>query len=157
MAVTSASPGRTGTRGARAADDRGRRVRRVRGDRRRRPFGTSHPEPGRHEQPGRRVGRRLTARLAAFAADLEITDVPSAVVESAKLRVLDVLGISLAASTHDFAPSLLAALQSWGSGECTVVAAKTGAPLPLAILANGTLAHGLDFDDTHPGSITHAS
>jgi len=99
----------------------------------------------------------LAERLAAFAADLEITDVPSAVVESAKLRVLDVLGIALAASTHDFAPSMLAALESWGSGECTVIAAKTGAPLPLAILANGTLAHGLDFDDTHPGSITHAS
>jgi 2-methylcitrate dehydratase PrpD len=99
----------------------------------------------------------LAERLAVFAADLDITDVPTAVLESVKLRVLDVLGIALAASTHEFAPSVLAALESWGSGECTVVAAKTGAPLPLAILANGTLAHGLDFDDTHAGSITHAS
>ncbi len=99
----------------------------------------------------------LAERLAAFAADLDITDVPPAVVESVKLRVLDVLGIALAASTHEFAPSVLGALESWGSGDCTVVAAKTGAPLPLAILANGTLAHGLDFDDTHAASITHAS
>src|SRR2546428_62314 len=170
MAVTSTSAGRPGARGARAADDRGRRVRRVRGDRRRRPFGPRHPESRRHDQPGRRVGRRLTPpdrtarqgmiaamtlaeRLAVFAADLDVTHVPPAVIESVKLRVLDVLGIALAASSHEFAPSVLAALESWGSGECTVVAAKTGAPLPLAILANGTLAHGLDLDDTHGGAI----
>jgi len=99
----------------------------------------------------------LAEQLAAFTADLDITRVPPAVVDSVKLRVLDVLGIALAASAHEFAPSVLGALESWGSGDCTVVGAKTGAPLPLAILANGTLAHGLDFDDTHAGSITHAS
>jgi len=99
----------------------------------------------------------LAERLAAFAADLEISQVPLAVVDSAKLRALDVLGIALAASTHEFAPSVLGALESWGGGDCTVIGAKTGASLPLAILANGTLAHGLDFDDTHAGSITHAS
>jgi len=98
----------------------------------------------------------LAERLAVFAADLDVTHVPPAVIESVKLRVLDVLGIALAASSHEFAPSVLAALESWGSGECTVVAAKTGAPLPLAILANGTLAHGLDFDDTHAGSIARS-
>src|SRR3989441_10753429 len=133
------------------------------------PFGPRHPESRRHDQPGRRVGRRLTPpdrtarqgmiaamtlaeRLAVFAADLDVTHVPPAVIESVKLRVLDVLGIALAASTHEFAPSVLAALESWGSGEGTLVAAKTGAPLPLAILANGTLAHGLAFDDTHARS-----
>jgi 2-methylcitrate dehydratase PrpD len=62
----------------------------------------------------------LAERLAVFAADLDFTDVPSVVVESVKLRVLDVLGIALAASMHEFAPSVLAALESWGSGECTV-------------------------------------
>jgi 2-methylcitrate dehydratase PrpD len=30
-------------------------------------------------------------------------------------------------------------------------------PAPLAVLANDALAHGLDFDDTHAASITHAS
>lgn len=99
----------------------------------------------------------LAERLAAFTAGLDVTDVPAAVIESAKLRVLDILGIALAATTHEFAPSVLGALESWGGGEATVIGAKIGAPLPLAILANGTLAHGLDFDDTHTGSITHAS
>ncbi len=90
----------------------------------------------------------LADRLAAFAADLRFEDVPPAVVDSVKLRILDVLGIALAASTHEVGPPLRAGLESWaGRGDCTVIGALT----------NGTLAHGLDFDDTHAASVTHAS
>jgi 2-methylcitrate dehydratase PrpD len=100
----------------------------------------------------------LAARLANFAAGLRYDDLPPAVVASVRLRVLDILGIALAASTHDFAPAVLQPLEAWGArGDCTVVGAKGTAPPPLAALTNGTLAHGLDFDDTHPASITHAS
>jgi 2-methylcitrate dehydratase PrpD len=42
-------------------------------------------------------------------------------------------------------------------GPCTVLGTSRTASAPLAILANGALAHGLDFDDTHAPSITHAS
>jgi 2-methylcitrate dehydratase PrpD len=100
----------------------------------------------------------LAERLADFAARLTFEDLPPSVVSSVRLRVLDVLGIALAASTHEFAPALQAALEGWQArGDCTVMGAKLGAPPPLAALANGTLAHGLDFDDTHAASITHAS
>ena len=100
----------------------------------------------------------LAERLAAFAAGLAWDDVPPAVVESVKLRTLDILGIALTASTHEFAPAVRGALEAWGGrGDCTVVGAKVTAAAPLAALANGTLAHGLDFDDTHAASITHAS
>lgn len=100
----------------------------------------------------------LAARLANFAAGLRYDDLPPAVVTSVRLRVLDILGIALAASTHDFAPAVLQPLEAWGArGDCTVVGAKGTAPPPLAALTNGTLAHGLDFDDTHAASITHAS
>jgi 2-methylcitrate dehydratase PrpD len=100
----------------------------------------------------------LAERLAAFAAGLAWDDLPPAVVESVKLRTLDILGIALAASAHEFAPAVRGALEAWGGrGDCTVVGAKVTAAPPLAALANGTLAHGLDFDDTHAASITHAS
>jgi 2-methylcitrate dehydratase PrpD len=42
-------------------------------------------------------------------------------------------------------------------GPCTVLGTDRTAPAALAILVNGALAHGLDFDDTHAPSITHAS
>lgn len=100
----------------------------------------------------------LARRLADFTADLAFETIPSEVVVSAKLRCLDVLGIALASSRHEVAPSLMGALAGWGTrGDCTVIGSRETAPPPLAILVNGALAHGLDFDDTHAASITHAS
>jgi 2-methylcitrate dehydratase PrpD len=100
----------------------------------------------------------LAERLAAFAADLKFDDLPPAVVSDVKLRALDILGIALAASGHEVGPPMRAGLESWaGRGECTVVGAKFAASAPVAIMINGTLAHGLDFDDTHAPSVTHAS
>jgi 2-methylcitrate dehydratase PrpD len=100
----------------------------------------------------------LARRLAEFAASLDLADVPAEVVDSVRMRTLDIVGIALAASTLETAPSILGALEGWGAaGDCTVVGAKRSAAAPLAILANGALAHSLDFDDTHAASITHAS
>ena len=100
----------------------------------------------------------LAERLAAFAAPLEFEDVPAAVVANVRLRALDILGIALAASSSEVAPSVLGALKGWGQGgPCSVVGSTLRTAPPLAALANGALAHGLDFDDTHPISITHAS
>jgi 2-methylcitrate dehydratase PrpD len=100
----------------------------------------------------------LAERLAEFTASLDFDRLPAEVVASARLRTLDILGIALAASTGDSAPAVLGALDGWAAaGDCTVIGAKRTAAVPLAILANGTLAHSLDFDDTHALSITHAS
>ena len=98
----------------------------------------------------------LAQRVAEFAAPLSFDDLPDDVVASVRVRMLDVLGIALAASREDWAPSVVA-LAGVGGGECTVLGSGRTAPLPLAILVNGTLAHGLDYDDTHAASITHAS
>ena len=102
----------------------------------------------------------LARALAGFGADLAFERIPPEVVASVRLRALDVLGIALAASTGETAPALRGALEGWAAGQdgpCTVVGTKLTAPAPLAALANGALAHGLDFDDTHAASITHAS
>jgi 2-methylcitrate dehydratase PrpD len=100
----------------------------------------------------------LARRLAEFAASLDFTDLPQAVVDSARLRTLDILGIALAASTGETAPSVMGVLDGWGAGgDCTILGSKRTAAAPLAILANGALAHSLDFDDTHAASITHPS
>ncbi|MBI4637704.1 MAG: MmgE/PrpD family protein [Candidatus Rokubacteria bacterium] len=100
----------------------------------------------------------LARRLAAFTAELAFDDIPDVVVASVRLRTLDLLGLALAASTSDLAPSIRGALEGWtGQGACTVVGSALAATPPLAVLANGALAHGLDFDDTHAPSITHAS
>ena len=97
----------------------------------------------------------LAERLAAFAAALEFDQLPADVVASTRLRVLDILGLALAASTYDFARPIVAAVSE--GGPCTIIGAPHTASAAGAALVNGTLAHGLDFDDTHAVSITHAS
>src|SRR5438105_1029967 len=42
-------------------------------------------------------------------------------------------------------------------GPCSIIGSMRTASPAGAALVNGTLAHGLDFDDTHAVSITHAS
>jgi 2-methylcitrate dehydratase PrpD len=100
----------------------------------------------------------LAERLAAFADALRYEDLPPAVVSSARLRLLDLLGIALASSVSEVAPPILAALAAGAeSGPCTVVGTSRTAEPALAILVNGALGHALDYDDTHAASITHAS
>ena len=70
--------------------------------------------------------------------------------------MLDTLGLALAGARAEFAPPLLGVV-AHEQGPCTVLGTDRTASAPLAILVNGALAHGLDFDDTHPPSITHAS
>jgi 2-methylcitrate dehydratase PrpD len=98
----------------------------------------------------------LAERLAQFAAGLRFEAIPAAVVDNVRLRLLDTLGLMLAGARADFAPPLLA-LVAREHGPCSVLGTDRTASPPLAILVNGALAHGFDFDDTHAASITHAS
>ena len=100
----------------------------------------------------------ISSTLAAFAGDLRFEDVPSLVIERASLHVLDCIGIGLASSSFEFGQRTINALASLG-GEGPYPVLGTGFALPLrdAVLANGTLIHGLDFDDTHSRGVIHAS
>ena len=104
------------------------------------------------------AGGTLSAALADFALDLRLEDVPAALVAKAKGHMLDALGIALASSGFDFAGPILEGARMLGSGDAAHSLAA-GAPLPPAgaALVNGTLMHGLDFDDTHIGAIYHAT
>ena len=98
----------------------------------------------------------LAEKLATFTAALRFDMLPADVVASVRLRTLDVIGLALAASTRDFAAPVIAAVDV-AAGPCTIIGSRRIAMPAMAALANGTLAHGLDFDDTHATSITHAS
>ena len=103
---------------------------------------------------------RVTAAgtLAEFAAGLRFESIPPPVVHAAKRQVLDTIGVSLAASAIGAASPVVEAVRAWaGAREASVIGHDFGAPAPHAALANGTLAHALDFDDTHVSSVVHAS
>ena len=102
----------------------------------------------------------ITKQLAVFAAGLHYADIPREVAERTKRLILDLTGIIIRAR-HDAesTPSLLAAVEALGlaDGRCSVFGdARSYAP-PAAALINGTLAHSLDFDDTHAEGSIHSS
>jgi 2-methylcitrate dehydratase PrpD len=102
-------------------------------------------------------GRPIAEIIADFAVRTRYEDLPSAVVERAKLLILDAIGIAFASTTFDFAYDALAALQTFGPGDQPVIGLPARLNLRDAVLMNGLLIHGLDFDDTHLSGIVHAS
>jgi 2-methylcitrate dehydratase PrpD len=96
--------------------------------------------------------------LAEWADGLRAEDVPAAVRDNAALRVLDTIGCALAGVREEHVPAVLALAARWGGpGLSTIWGSALTATPPQAALANGALAHGLDFDDTHADSVCHAS
>jgi len=96
--------------------------------------------------------------LAGFCTGLDFSSLPAEVVHAAKRHVLDTLGVALAAADVGAGSPVVEAVRAWaGAREASVLGHDFGAPAPHAALANGTLAHALDFDDTHPESIVHPS
>src|SRR5262249_56219083 len=68
----------------------------------------------------------------------------------------DALGCCLAASKYDFARAVRATAERLGGPpESTLVGSGMLVGAANAALANATLAHGLDFDDTREDAIVH--
>jgi 2-methylcitrate dehydratase PrpD len=104
------------------------------------------------------VNSTIAERLAGFASEVQLVDVPAPVVERAKLHMLDAIGVALASSQEDFAPRIVNALQGiGGAGAYPVIGFPARLPMRDAVLANGAMVHGIDFDDTHSAGVLHVS
>ncbi|HZO40686.1 MAG TPA: MmgE/PrpD family protein [Methylomirabilota bacterium] len=95
-------------------------------------------------------------RLARFVLALELKDLPTPVVDRARLLTLDTLGCCLASVRYDFGRAVRATAERLGGRpESLVVGGSVRVAAANAVLANATLAHGLDFDDTREDAIVH--
>ncbi|MGQ0749950.1 MAG: MmgE/PrpD family protein [Betaproteobacteria bacterium] len=98
-----------------------------------------------------------TRTLARFIHDLSFEKLPAEVRTRVPSLVLDLAGIMVRARHEaESTPAMIAAAQRLGlaPGACTVVGDAAGYSPAGAAMVNGTLAHSLDFDDTHaPGSL----
>lgn len=100
----------------------------------------------------------IVQQLATFATSVRAKGLPPELRDDAARRVLDVLGNSLAATGERPAAAVGALVREWGgSGRATAIGTGDRLPEPSAALVNGTLAHSLDFDDTHLPSVLHPS
>jgi len=100
----------------------------------------------------------LVQRLASFAIQHRYENLPAAVRDSVPGRILDILGIAAAALPLDTSTAVLDYVRdTGGSAQATAVGLPDRVPAALAALVNGTLAHSLDYDDTHLPSVLHPS
>lgn len=72
-------------------------------------------------------------------------------------RVLDVIGNSLAARDLPAVEVVKKIVTAWGGSADSFTIGSVKMPASSAALFNGTLAHSLDFDDTHLPSVLHPS
>jgi 2-methylcitrate dehydratase PrpD len=96
--------------------------------------------------------------IAAFATSLRLDDVPTEVVEQAKLHILDALGCGLAGhATGNGSEGRATMCELGGEAQATVIGLAELLPAANAAFANAMTCHGLDFDDTHSDSGSHVS
>ena len=92
--------------------------------------------------------------LGRFVAEQRFEAIPQPVLRRAKLLMLDAVGIAFASTRYEFAHRTLTALAGMGSGDADVIGMPKRLALRDAVLMNGVLVHGLDYDDTYlPGSV----
>jgi 2-methylcitrate dehydratase PrpD len=104
------------------------------------------------------MGEGMVGVLGEFAAEVSTTGVDSDIRDDVRGRVLDVMGNALAAHGTTPAAEVRAVVtSSGGEPQATSIGWHDRLPATGAALINGTLAHSLDFDDTHLPSVLHPS
>ncbi len=96
------------------------------------------------------VGSGATRALAEYAAGTRFEDLPEAVVAQAKRCILDCLGVAIRGCDEPLVKAQMALLERTAPrGPASVWASARRTGILEAALANGCLAHALDFDDTY--------
>lgn len=93
-----------------------------------------------------RVG--VTAELVRFAATTTDADLDPEARRAVRRSILDSLGVTIAGADHEAVRILLDTLGQHGTGTSTLVGRREHTDQITATLANGVMAHVLDWDDT---------
>ena len=101
-----------------------------------------------------------TEVLSRFVVETDFNDLPQEVVAAVKNSILDTLGCGFAGFTLEnksLTPILNLVKYLEGRKESTVIVDGFKTNFLHAALANGSLIHSIDFDDTHQAALTHTS
>ena len=104
---------------------------------------------------------KIARALAEFIEKTNYEDIPASVIETQKKSIMDAVAITLGASTlGDGCAQMVGIaeeLSAGGRGEATVMAFDKRLPAVWAAFANASMAHSLDFGDTHQKSTIHSN
>lgn len=91
----------------------------------------------------------ISEQLASFATKMSIEEVPQHVRKISKDSILDCLGVAVAGANEEASKLITEYIRGLGgSGESTIIAKRMKTSPTEAALANATMAHALDFDDS---------
>lgn len=100
----------------------------------------------------------VTEKLARFIAETNLEKMPPETVAIVKKAMIDTLGVALAGSSEPEGKAITAFVKKLeGKPAVGVIGGKIRTSLLLAALANGTIAHVLDYDDTGADTQGHPS
>ncbi len=100
----------------------------------------------------------LLQEVSHFAARVRDGVIGADILHDARRRVTDIVGIALAASGMEPARIVGELVDDWGGADqASAIGRSRKYPAANAALLNGTLAHALDYDDTHLPSVLHPS
>ena len=104
-------------------------------------------------QPSPTRGEQLVEYIAGTAG----RSYPPEVIDAALRALVDHLGVAVGASNDAPARPVRSVVQRWkASGKARIYIGGRTTPA-LAAFANATMAHAMDYDDTHPGGAGHPS
>jgi len=103
------------------------------------------------------TGHSLSARVANHVAHSRFESLPHATIAAAKRAILDGVGVMFAASgiSEDIVPFVELARSVAGAPQATIIGFKERVGAPMAALANGAMAHALDFEDAFDPAPCH--
>jgi len=93
--------------------------------------------------------------VSAYIAGTNSRVIPEPVLDAARMCLVDWFGVAIAARDEGAAQVVRKIAGGRKGDACVLFGASTDEPY--AALINGTMAHCLDFDDTHVGSLAHLS
>ena len=108
-----------------------------------------------HEVPA--MGQTNAAAIGAFIAGAATRPLPPEVLDAARLCLADWMGVAIGAADEPAGRIVRETVAAWASTGRSTVLYGGHTAAPFAALANGTLAHCLDFDDTYVDAVTHTS
>jgi 2-methylcitrate dehydratase PrpD len=99
----------------------------------------------------------VSARLARHIAQTRFEELPATTIAAAKRALLDGLGVAIAASglSEDVRPFVNQARAMGGSREASIFGSWERVSAPAAALANGAMAHALDYEDAFDAAPVH--
>lgn len=101
----------------------------------------------------------VSQELAKHIANVQYDDLPLRVVDVTKNCIMDTIGVILAASTlgEGIQAFVKVVKQEGGFPQSTIIGFEQKVPASAAAFVNGSMAHALDFGESHDTALVHAS